>query len=83
MNTAAKNFDILVDTQLLFAYIIILKVQNYFSDLYSAKILDFSVKSFFPYNPPCKFECKRRCSHACTRVRTAELHGRECADDRV
>jgi len=61
-----------------------LKVQNYFSDLYPAEIiLDFSTKPFFPCNPPCKSGCKRRCSHACTRARTAELYGRECADDRM
>jgi len=30
-------------------YIIILIIQNYFSDLYPSKILDFSAKSFFLY----------------------------------
>jgi len=38
-----KNFDILATF-----YIIILIVQNYFSDLYLAKTLDFSAKPFFP-----------------------------------
>jgi len=52
MNNATKNFDILVSLifQLVWAfYIIILIVQqNYFSDLYPAKILDLSAKPFFP-----------------------------------
>jgi len=47
MSNVAKNFDILVTWAF---YIIILIVQNYFSDyLYLAKILDLSAKPFFPY----------------------------------
>jgi len=42
MSNAAKNFDILVWA----FYIIILIVQNYFCDLYPAKILDLSGKPF-------------------------------------
>jgi len=46
ISNATKNFDILA-TDL--SYIIILIVQqNYFSDLYSAKILNLSAKPFFP-----------------------------------
>jgi len=41
MNNAAKNFNI----QLVFMIILIIQ-QNYFSDLYPAKILDLSAKSF-------------------------------------
>jgi len=33
--------------------------QNYFSDLYSAKILDFSTKSFFPYTNIERRSCYR------------------------
>jgi len=48
-SNAAKNFDILATTIIWTFYIIILMVQqNYFSDLYSAKILDLSAKPFFP-----------------------------------
>jgi len=39
MSNAAKNFDILATIVWAF-YIIILIVQNYFSDLYPVKILD-------------------------------------------
>jgi len=43
-----KKFDILTTKQLWALYIIILIIQhNYFSDLYPAKILDLSAKSFF------------------------------------
>jgi len=39
-----QNFDILVRA---FYVIILIVQQNYFPDLYPAKILDFSAKSFF------------------------------------
>jgi len=46
MNNAAKSFDILVRA----FYIIILMVQqNYFSELYPAKILDLSTKLFLVF----------------------------------
>jgi len=45
MSNAAKNFDILV-TSLSVLHIILIVQQNYFSDLYPAKILDLSAKSF-------------------------------------
>jgi len=44
MSNASKNFDILA-TGLSVLYN---HFENYFSDLYSAKILDLSAKSFFP-----------------------------------
>jgi len=47
MINAIKNFNILATS--LSVYIIILIIQQiYFSDLYSAKILDLSAKPFFP-----------------------------------
>jgi len=47
MTNAAKNFDILASSlSVLHNYLI---QQNYFSDLYSAKNLNLSIKSFFPY----------------------------------
>jgi len=45
MSNNVKNFDNLATRAF---YIIILIVQNYFSDLYPAKILDLSTKPFFP-----------------------------------
>jgi len=44
MSNAAKNFDILAIS----FYIILIVQQNYFSDLYPAKILDLSAKLFLP-----------------------------------
>jgi len=45
INNVAKNFDILATK----FYIIILMIQqNYFYDMYPAKILDLSAKLFFP-----------------------------------
>jgi len=46
MRNAAKNFNILV-TSLIFYIIILIVQQNYFSDPYPAKILDFSAKPSF------------------------------------
>jgi len=40
MSNAIKNFDILITS--------LNVLQNYFSDLYPAKILNFSAKLFFP-----------------------------------
>jgi len=46
--TISKNFDIPATSLSVLQEIIILMVQqNYFSDLYPAKILDLSAKSFF------------------------------------
>jgi len=47
MSNVAKNFDILA-TSLSVLLIILIVQQNYFFDLYPAKILDLSAKSFFP-----------------------------------
>jgi len=46
MSNAQKNFDVLA-TDLSVYIIIFIVQQNYFSDLYPAKILDLSAKSFF------------------------------------
>jgi len=46
MSNEAKNFDILA-TSLNIPHNLIVQ-QNYFSDLYPAKILDLSAKPFFP-----------------------------------
>jgi len=51
MSGAAKTFDILAtDLSVLHNYFDLVELvqQNYFSDLYSAKILDLSAKPFFP-----------------------------------
>jgi len=58
MNNAAKKVDILAtgssvlhnyfDTYYYFDYLLFSFQQNYFSDLYPAKILDLSAKPFFP-----------------------------------
>jgi len=47
MSNAAKNFDSLATS---LSILIILIVQNFFSDLYSAKILALSAKPFFSCN---------------------------------
>jgi len=52
MSDAAKSFDILAISSTLIILIILIVQQNYFSDLYPAKILNLSAKSFFP--------CKKR-----------------------
>jgi len=46
MSNAAKNFDILATSWTF--YIIILTVQQNFSDVYPAEILDLLAKLFFP-----------------------------------
>jgi len=46
MNNAAKNFEILA-ISLSVLHILIIQ-QNYFFDLYPAKILDLPAKLFFP-----------------------------------
>jgi len=48
MSNAAKNFE--VPATSLSILIILIVQQNYFSDLYPAKILDLSAKPFFPCN---------------------------------
>jgi len=45
MSNAAKNFDILTTN---FYINILIDQQNYFSDLYPARILNLSAKPFFP-----------------------------------
>jgi len=47
MSNAAKNFNILA-ISLSVLIIILIVQQNYFSDLYLAKMLDLSAKPFFP-----------------------------------
>jgi len=42
-----KNFDILATSLTPFNIIILIVQQNYFSDSYLAKIIDFSAKPFF------------------------------------
>jgi len=47
MNNATTNFDILI-TRFKCSIIILIVQQNYFSNLYPAKVLDLSAKLFFP-----------------------------------
>jgi len=55
MSNSAKNLDILaISLSVLHNYLI---QQNYFSDLYSANILDLLAKSFFP----CTIKIKKLC----------------------
>jgi len=49
MSNAAKNFDVLAIILAFYIIILTLIQQNYFSDLYRAKILNFSAKPFFPF----------------------------------
>jgi len=48
MSNAAENSDILTTGVWTFYIIILIVQQNYFSDLYSAKILNLSARPFFP-----------------------------------
>jgi len=47
MNKAVKNFDILATSSSVLHNYFDIDQQNYFSDLYPSKILDFSAKFFF------------------------------------
>jgi len=56
MNNAEKNFDCLTTSLSVLHIIILIIQQNYFSDLYSAKILDLPAILFFL----CKGERERK-----------------------